>query len=320
MSDGRTLISKIILAISVALCIVTIAGVLYTRFQDSRVESIIAGSGTQQTPSQSVPAPEPEDAISPAKVPTVKESTGDDAPAPTQPATKVESPEVLSVRNTVAAFYNDYFRLYDAGDEPGDSVIDMGKGARIVDFLYERPDVDSSFAEKIDRLVTSLLQDPEIRGLPSDPLVMSRALPLEMQFDDPVIAENKADIIAYTLWDKGARRPICLSLVKTDAVWKIENIIDMNLPGGMSECGGKKAGQAQTAPVASPARPLPQTNTQSSTTPVKPPEASSPTAPPATARPVPAVGPPQSPARSAPPSHGQTGVVAPIRPPSRSAP
>lgn len=279
MYTFRTGISKSIFAASLAICIAMAAGVLHSRFSGSDVEAVISGA--------TVLAQKMEPPPSPAAAPK-KEPAAPAAPAPTpeqvketvqpQPQPRPESPEALAVRNTVTAFYNDYLRLLAPAGQSADTGRRENMGARIVEFLYERPEVERNFAEKVDRLVTSLLQDPEIGHLPSDPVVMSRDVPRSIELEDPTITDNRAELIAYALSDGGKRGPICLSLIKSDAAWKIENINDMSQPGGLLECGGKKAAPQPEVKkaVSPPISPPPPPRTQQPVGPARPPARTSP--------------------------------------------
>ena len=259
MSDSRKQTSRIILAASLAIFFVSATGVIYSRFSDSGVEKIISSpisavmekktGAPLPTPDESVPAPEtqtpPPSAEAPADRPEV---TPVDVAAVLE-----ENADARTIVQTASAFYDDYLRLLAnaedqlPGNAPSLAVQDESIESRLVNFLYERPDVHMGFAEKIDRMVTLAMQDSEKSELRSDPIVMATPSPSEMRYDAPTIVADKAYSIVHAVWNAEKSHPICLSLIKSGDLWQIEDIVDMGMPGSTAECGGKKAGSFQQA-------------------------------------------------------------------------
>ena len=259
MSDNRKQTSRIILVTSLAILFVSAAGVICSRFSDSGMEEIISSpvsavmkkeTGTSlPTPDESAPAPETQTPPpSTAETPDKTEVTPVDVAAVLK-----ENADARAIVQTASAFYGDYLRLLantedqQPDNSPSLAVQDESIEFRLVNFLYERPDVHMGFAEKIDRMVTLAIQNSEKNGLRSDPIVMEKAPPSEMRYDAPTIVDDKAYSIVHAVWNAERSHPICLSLIKAGDLWQIEDIADMSMPGSTTECGGKKAGSFQQA-------------------------------------------------------------------------
>lgn len=308
MSNSRKLTSKIIFVLSAAFCIAAAGAILYSRFSDSRTEALISNS-TEAPPMRETqePAPAAPRKAEPAPLP---------APVPNQPPQAEEqmpplSPEALAVRDAAAAFFKDYISLLSSPPQQGQNSL-----SRVVDFLYQRPEAHLNLAEKVDRQITKFLQEKEGEALPIDPILLSQGTPLAMKYDEPALSDNQAALIAYTVWEGGAERPLCLSLIKAGEIWQIEDVGDMSLPGGKNECGGKKARPGGSAPLAEDA---PKTDAPERKEPAEASkDASAPPAPPAPEEAAPR--PADKPEETAPAPEAQAPAVLPTQKGSPSAP
>lgn len=239
MNGVKTNAKKSVVAISLALCITTAGIGLVCRFGDYSAENAIMsklGADTYPDFTRALPERSSEAGNN--------EQTAQDATPTTIPDVAKQPPPFATdaVTRTVATFFTDYIHATSTPQVVGQNeAAAENKAAGIVEFLYGREgkDVRLSYAEKIDRLIARLLQNPEVRHVPYDPILMSRDTPQQMQYSPPREQGESAEIIAYALWSDGRRLPICVSLSSHNSAWQIEDIQDIGSPESLKqECAG----------------------------------------------------------------------------------
>ena len=139
-----------------------------------------------------------------------------------------DSAQVLQV---TTKFYDDYLqRVSTLSDDSED----------LVPYLSKRNDVDPSYLERLDKLITEAFEYDEEIGLDYDPILMAQEVPLVMNYGTPVINGTSAEIIANKVWMDEAASPLCVTLTKQDGAWRISDIIDMEDEESQRDCGGMK--------------------------------------------------------------------------------
>ena len=129
-----------------------------------------------------------------------------------------------AVVGVVSTFYTNYIKaLRGNADYP----------------LSRQPQVDASFAQKIDALIADA-QKSAPGFLDYDPILMAQDVPEGMEYAKPAINGDSAELVAYALWSGGSKHAIRISLVKKDNAWRITDVIDMETPDASSEDKGMK--------------------------------------------------------------------------------
>ena len=138
------------------------------------------------------------------------------------------SAEAQTIVDVVSSFYKEHIRSLE---EP-----DLRMDWRTM------PQVSTVFVRKIEELLAEAAKtEPGYLGY--DPFLMAQDWPETMEYDVPVIDGDTAELVAYTVW--GTRRyPLCVTLAHADGLWRITDIIDMEMPDVEGfECGGLKTAQ-----------------------------------------------------------------------------
>lgn len=138
-----------------------------------------------------------------------------------------------AVRQAVSLFYSEYLAHLDARfsslENRNDSIAshseDSAHEPDFLQFLRQSPHVDKKLIEKIERLVSALEENQDF--LSYDPVLMAQDIPLAIEYSTPVITENNAELVAYTVWDEAHTRrvPLCIRLVKNENSWRISDIV-----------------------------------------------------------------------------------------------
>ena len=132
-----------------------------------------------------------------------------------------------TIVNVVSTFYKGYITSLDTSD----------KTYR----WRKQPEVDPSFIRKIDAIIDKAKKEDGFLGY--DPILMAQDWPREeMEYATPVIKGDIAEIIANKNWGGGDKSPLCVTLSKKEAQWRITDAIDMVWHEGEAilECGGLK--------------------------------------------------------------------------------
>jgi hypothetical protein len=143
-------------------------------------------------------------------------------------ASQAATGEAEIIVKTVSTFYKGYLKSLDTSDKKYS--------------WREQSEVDPSFVRKIDVLIGEA-QKSEPGFLGYDPILMAQDWPREeMGYATPVMKGDIAEIIVYKNWGGGHKNPLCVTLSKKDAQWRITDIIDMDWFEGekILECGGLK--------------------------------------------------------------------------------
>jgi hypothetical protein len=129
----------------------------------------------------------------------------------------------------VKAFYDAYVKAHNESLNSG--------------FDYRKqPQVDPALVKKITALFKEAEKsEPYVLGY--DPILMAQDIPRGMEYGKPAVAGDKAAMLAYTLWDGGFKSSICVSLVKTENVWRISDVNHMDDEKLIPECRALSPGE-----------------------------------------------------------------------------
>ena len=144
-------------------------------------------------------------------------------------ASQAATGEAETIVKVVSTFYKGYIKALDTSDKKYS--------------WRKQPEVDLSFVRKVDALIEEAKKEGGFLGY--DAILMAQDWPREeMEYAAPVVKGDTAEIIAYKDWGGGNKSPLCVTLSKKDAQWRITDVIDMDWFEGeeILECGGLKRG------------------------------------------------------------------------------
>ena len=148
------------------------------------------------------------------------------------PPAKAAADDAGSLVSVVSIFYKNYI----------EAMLKDFAGEKVDYDFRQQHEVDVAFVQKIEKLIKDA-EDSEFGSLEYDPILMAQDMPEGMQYVEPVIKGDSAELIAYTLWSGGSKNAICVSLVKKANGWRIIDVIDMEEEETIQECGGMKTGR-----------------------------------------------------------------------------
>ena len=172
--------------------------------------------------------------------------------------TKEKEDDKELVQEVTSSFFNDYLKYlnkeFSAEDDKSgfsqptprnpDGSIDLSKitsapaygvsKQTLAEYLYTKDQIDQSFAQKIDRMLLEAMQDdPDLGGLPFDPIIMAQDIPNSVDYDEAEINNKNAKITVYPIFGEGnytSKSPIQVNLHKLGKTWRITDIIDLDPP------------------------------------------------------------------------------------------